>query len=174
LPSFGTGPWLDHRLPITQSRVENALKGEAPKPRRLTRLIVMLRSKKMSDSAKSLFVFGIYSLMLGVTLMVTPNLLFGLVGIPATQEVWVRVAGMLLFALGIYYTLTARNGLTEFFKWTVYTRGSVVFFFAVFVLMGFAKPVLILLGCVDLLFAVWTGLALRSEKKRQPNRAESK
>src|SRR5437773_5525752 len=123
------------------------------------------RSNNMNKSAKSLFVFGIYSLMLGITLMVIPNLLFALVGIPATHEVWVRVAGMLLFALGIYYTLAARKGLTEFIKWTVYTRASVVFFFAVFVLLGLSKPVLILLGCVDLLFAIWTGLALRSEKK---------
>lgn len=125
---------------------------------------LLRQSKSMSKSAKSLFVFSIYSMMLGTSLMVKPNLIFGWVGLPATHEVWVRVAGMLLFALGIYYCLAARRGLTEFIGWTVYTRSSVVLFFIVFVLLGFVKPVLILLGVIDLLFAIWTALALRSEK----------
>jgi hypothetical protein len=118
----------------------------------------------MSKSAKSLFIFGIYSMVLGITLMVVPNLLFGWVGLPATHEVWVRVSGMLLFALGIYYVLAARKGLTDFIGWTVYTRSSVILFFAVFVLLGFVKPVLLLLGLIDLVFAIWTALALRSER----------
>jgi hypothetical protein len=119
----------------------------------------------MSKSAKSLFIFGIYSMLLGTTLMIVPNLIFGWVGLPATHEVWVRVAGMLLFALGIYYILAARKELTEFIGWTVYTRSSVVLFFAVFVLLGLVKPVILLLGLIDLVFAIWTALALRSERK---------
>lgn len=122
----------------------------------------------MSKSARSLFVFSIYSMLLGITLMIAPNLIFGWVGLPETHEVWVRVAGMLLFALGIYYILVARHGMTEFIGWTVYTRSSVILFFAVFVLLGFVKPVLLLLGLIDLLFAIWTALALRSERNLAP------
>jgi hypothetical protein len=117
----------------------------------------------MSKSARSLFIFGIYSMLLGITLMVWPNLIFGWVGLPATHEVWVRVSGMLLFALGIYYILAARREMIEFIGWTVYTRSSVILFFAVFVLLGFVKPVLLLLALIDLGFAIWTAFALRSE-----------
>lgn len=43
-------------------------------------------------------------------------------------------------------------------------RSSVIVFFGAFVLLGFVSPVLILFGLVDLLGAVWTALALRSER----------
>jgi hypothetical protein len=84
--------------------------------------------------------------------------------LPHTAEVWIRVAGMLVLFLGFYYTQTARKEMTDFFQWTVYVRSTVIVFFAVFVLLGLASPPLILFGAVDLLGAIWTGLALRSPK----------
>jgi hypothetical protein len=118
----------------------------------------------MSNSAKSMLVYGVYYLGAGVTLLIIPNVFLGVLGLPPTNEVWIRVIGMLLFLLSFYYILGARNELRVFFKWTVYTRGSVVIFFVIFVLLGFVKPVLILLGVVDLAGAIWTSLALRSSK----------
>jgi hypothetical protein len=119
---------------------------------------------KMSKSALSVFVFGLYLLVLGIVMLVVPNFLLGLFSIPGTTEVWIRVAGMLVLFLGIYYTLASRNGITSFFPWTVYVRSSVILFFIAFVLLGFVKPQLILFGIVDLLGAIWTGIALRSQK----------
>jgi hypothetical protein len=119
---------------------------------------------KMSKSTLSVFVFGLYLLVLGIVMLVAPNFLLGLFSIPSTTEVWIRVAGMLVLFLGIYYTLSSRNGMTNFFPWTVYVRSSVILFFIAFVLLGFVKPQLILFGVVDLLGAIWTGLALRSQK----------
>jgi hypothetical protein len=124
----------------------------------------MIRRKKMSHPAKSLFAFGIYLVGLGAILVVTPNTLLGLFGLPGTSEVWIRVAGMLVLLLGFYYIKAARKELTDFFQWTVYTRSSVIVFFIVFVLLGFVSPILILFGVVDLLGAVWTGLTLRSPR----------
>jgi hypothetical protein len=118
----------------------------------------------MSKSALSVFVFGLYLLVLGIVMLVVPNFLLGLFSIPSTTEVWIRVAGMLVLFLGIYYTLSSRNGMTSFFPWTIYVRSSVILFFIAFVLLGFVKPQLILFGVVDLLGAIWTGLALRSQK----------
>jgi hypothetical protein len=119
---------------------------------------------KMSKSALSVFVFGLYLLVLGIVLLVAPNFLLGLFSLPSTTEVWIRVAGMLVLFLCFYYTQAARKEMTDFFRWTVYVRSSVILFFAVFVLVGFAKPPLILFGVVDLLGAIWTGIALRSQK----------
>jgi hypothetical protein len=84
-------------------------------------------------------------------------------GIPATTEPWIRVAGMLLLALGIFYILASVKGMTDFIKCSVFTRSSVVLFFTAFVLLHLAPRLLILLGCVDLVSAIWTALALRSE-----------
>ena len=117
----------------------------------------------MSKSARSMFVFGLYAAVLGIMMIVVPNLLLKM-SRTSTTEVWIRVAGLLLLYLGFYYTQAARKEMTDFFRWTVYTRSTVIVFFAAFVLLGFARPPLIMFGVIDLLGAIWTGLALRSAK----------
>ena len=118
----------------------------------------------MSKSARSVFIFGLYLGVLGIVLLVTPNFLLGIFQLPNTNEVWIRVVGMLLLFMGFYYTQAARKEMTDFFNWTVYARPTVILFFTAFVLLDFASPLLILFGVVDLLGAIWTGMALRSTK----------
>lgn len=118
----------------------------------------------MSKSAISVFVFGLYMLVLGLVILVIPNLLLGIFSVPNTTEVWIRVAGMLIIFLGIYYILFSRNEMTDFFQWTVYLRSSVFVIFIAFVLLDFVRPQLILFGSVDLMGAIWTILALRAQK----------
>jgi len=118
----------------------------------------------MSNSARSVFVFGLYLVGLSITLLIVPNLLLGLFSFPSTTEVWIRVVGMLLLFLGFYYIQAARKEMIDFFQWTVYVRPTAILFFIAFVLLGFARTPLILFSVVDLLGALWTGLALRSSK----------
>ena len=122
----------------------------------------------MSKSAFSMFVFGLYVAVIGIIMIVAPNFLLNAISRTSTNEVWIRVVGMLLFYLGFYYTQAARKEMTDFFRWTVYTRSTVIVFFAAFVLLGFARPPLVVFGVVDLLGAIWTGLALRSERTISP------
>lgn len=117
----------------------------------------------MSKSARSVFIFGVYLLLLGGTLMVAPNFLLGIFRVPATTEGWIRTTGMLIFLLGTYYILAARQEIRAFFQWTVYIRPSVIFFLTAFFILGYTHPNIILLGVVDFLGAIWTALALRSE-----------
>ncbi len=116
----------------------------------------------MSHPAKSIFTFGIYLAVAGAILVITPNTLFALFGLPSTTEVWARVVGLLTAILGFYFIQAARKEMTDFFRWTIYARTAVMVSFTAFVLLGFAGPPLILFGVVDLLGAIWTGLALRS------------
>jgi hypothetical protein len=118
----------------------------------------------MSNPAKSIFAFGVYLIGLGAILVITPNSLLALFGLPSTSEVWIRVVGMLLLILAFFDIQAARKGLTDFFQWTVYTRSLVIVFFIAFVMLGFVSPWLILFGVVDLLGAIWTGLTLRQSK----------
>ena len=118
----------------------------------------------MSKSARSLFVFSLYLYVLGAILVLIPNVLLRLFFLPATDEVWIRVVGMLVFILGFYYFQASRNGLEKFFQWTVYARISVLFFFIAFVIAGLASPLLILFGVIDVAAAIWTQVSLRSEK----------
>ena len=119
----------------------------------------------MTNSARSVLVFGLYLVVLGSVLVVAPNFLLGLFSLPGPTDIWIRVVGMLVLLLGFYYSQAARKEMTEFFQWTVYARSSVILFFTAFVLLGLASPPLILFGAADLLGAIWTGLALRASKR---------
>ena len=115
----------------------------------------------MSKAAKSILAFGIYVALLGLGLLLDPNTSLTMFGFPPTEEPWIRLAGILLLILSYYYIQAARNEVTIFFQWTVHARPCVVVIFSAMVALGLAKPILILSGCIDLLGAIWTGLALR-------------
>lgn len=116
----------------------------------------------MSKAALSIFTFGLYLAVLSLALLSAPNMVLNLFGMPQTHEVWIRVVGMLVLVLAVYYTQTARLELTAFFWLTVYVRLFVIVFFTIFVIMGLVKPALILFGVIDFIGALWTWSALRS------------
>ena len=118
----------------------------------------------MSRAAVSVLAFGIYMVVVGLALLVIPNVLLSLLAYPTTTEIWIRILGFVVVILGYYYIVAARFELTPFFKASVYGRPAVIVCFAAFVLVGMAKPVLVLFGLIDLLGATWTGLALRSSR----------
>lgn len=117
--------------------------------------------ERVSPPAKTILVFGLYLLGLGLALLVAPNPVLTLSRIPATSEVWIRVVGMLVFFLGCYDVVAARSELRPFFVWSVPLRMSVIGFFGAFVAAGLAPPALLLFGAVDFAAAAWTLWALR-------------
>ena len=90
----------------------------------------------MSIIAKTLFVFGLYMLVLGVTVVLFPNFILSLFHVPTTNEVWIRVVGMLVIFLGIYDIVAAKGELRLLIVWSIPVRFSVIVFFAVFVVTG--------------------------------------
>jgi hypothetical protein len=126
--------------------------------------LVPQEEHKMSAPAKSLFIFAFYLVGLGLALLLIPNAIIRVFGYPETHEVWIHVVGMLVLFLAFYCFQAVRKEWTDFFRWTVYPRSSVIVFFTAFVLLGLAPPVLILFGVIDLLCAIWTALALRASR----------
>lgn len=120
----------------------------------------------MSQAAKSLFVFGIYLCVLGLLLLLAPNLLLRLFGVPPTDEVWIRINGMFVLCLSFYYVKAARGELTDFIRWTVWARAAVILYFISFVLLVSAPKALLLFGLIDLLAAWWTLHALKKGEGR--------
>lgn len=118
----------------------------------------------MTASAKSVCYFGYYLYVTGITLMVAPNFLLNALKIPTTNEVWIRVVGVLALALGYYYHRSGAGNLSAFFKFTVHARTFVFLAFCCFVLLNYVSPLLILFGVVDLAGAAWTWMALKKEK----------
>ena len=117
----------------------------------------------MSRGAMSVFVFSIYLYVMGLVLVVTPGTLVKLFKFPEPDGLWIRVAGMLVIILGVYYSHAARAEFRPFFMWTVVVRTSVLLFFVAFVIAGLAPPALILFGVIDFAAAMWTFLAVRSD-----------
>ena len=68
------------------------------------------RLQTMSRAAKSLLVFGVYLTGLGMLLLIFPNVLLRIFGVPATNEIWIRVNGMFVICFAYYYIQTARHG----------------------------------------------------------------
>lgn len=124
----------------------------------------------MSHVARSVFVFGLYLVVLGAALIAVPNLLLGAFGLPPTREVWIRVVGVLVLCLALYYIESGRHGLEAFFGLTVLARAFVFVSFVAFAVLGLVQPVLVLFGAVDLLGAVWTAVAM-GRSRRGPSRA---
>jgi hypothetical protein len=117
----------------------------------------------MSRAAISVFVFAIYLFVLGLVLVAFPNVFLSLFRLPETDEVWIRVVGMLLLILGYYYSTAAQNELMPILRASVIGRYSVLVFFIAFVLLDFAPPILVLFGVIDAVAATWTSLALRTQ-----------
>ncbi len=120
----------------------------------------------MRNSAISIFVFGIYLEILGIILIAVPNFILELLGMPLTNEVWIRVVAVLVLILGFFHIQAGRANLTPFFRWSIIARTSLILFLTVFAILGLARPAIILFGVIDLAGAIWTFTALRSEKKR--------
>ena len=118
----------------------------------------------MSRAAKCLLVFGVYLSVLGLALLLVPNLLLRFFGAPPTNEVWIRINGMFVICLSFFYVQAARYELTKFIRWTVWARVAVIFYFAAFVLLVSAPKALLLFGLIDLLSAIWTWLALKKDE----------
>jgi len=119
----------------------------------------------MTRAAVSIFAFGIYMVVMGLALLVVPNVLLGLFAYPTTTEIWIRILGFMVVVAGYYYIVAARYELTPFFRATIYGRPAVIVCFGAFTLLGMAEPALVLFGAIDLLGAIWTAFALRSSQQ---------
>lgn len=61
----------------------------------------------MNDAAFSMKAFAAYLFSLGAILLTAPNVLLALFGFPETQEVWIRVVGLLVGVLAAFYWAAA-------------------------------------------------------------------
>jgi hypothetical protein len=88
-----------------------------------------------------------------------------LFGFPPTTEVWIRILGYVLAALGFYYFMAVRENSEDFYRWSVYARLPILPTFAVFVFAGIGPPIILLFGAFDTACAIWTWRALQKEQQ---------
>lgn len=112
-------------------------------------------------TSTTLYAFAAYLAILAAVLLFIPNVLLGLFGLGETREVWIRIIGMLVLFLGVFYVRMAQENNIRFAETTVYLRACVMIFFAVFVALNFAPPSLLFFALVDMIGAAWTWYALQ-------------
>lgn len=117
----------------------------------------------MSKSAKSVFIYGIFYAINGLMLLFVPNVLLNSLGIDNTNEVWIRLAGILLSGISVYYFISAKNELIVIMKATAFIRFSIIFFFTAFVLLELVSSSIIVISVIDFLGGAWTFLMLKKE-----------
>ena len=115
----------------------------------------------MTAAAKSVYYFGFYLYVVGLILIFIPNIFLNAIQMPETNEVWIRVVGVLAFLIGFYYHRTGATNNISFFKLTIPTRILVFVAFMSFVLLKYISMILIGFGAIDLLGAIWTWTALK-------------
>ena len=120
----------------------------------------------MSYAAKTLMGCAFYILPTGLGLMLIPNILMPLFGVAPTSEVYIRIVGMLLAYLGVYYIDAAKKENRSFMEISVKLRFLSVVIFCGFVLLGLGPTILYLFAAADLIGALLTWRALQAEKKK--------
>ena len=115
----------------------------------------------MQKTYKSMYGQMIYVLLAGAQLLFIPNVLLGIVGMEPTTEIWIRLMGMLVLVLSIYYYYMAKYGNDKVVWATVLGRLIFCGGLVVFVLLGLAKPALIGFAIVETGLALWTWRELK-------------
>jgi hypothetical protein len=120
---------------------------------------------KMTKPALSVLTFGVYMIFQGLTLFVVPNILLSLFGFESSNEVWIRILGVALIALGYYYIQNAKANYLPFFSWTVQVRTLQLILIGSLVFLQIAPLMLIVISGTEFLFGVWTWWALKADAK---------
>lgn len=117
----------------------------------------------MSKPAKTIYVFAFYMVFEVVILLLSPEPLLKMSGIEARDVMWLRVIAGIVAGLTIYYFVIARREMRELFPVTVYERTTVcaatVFVYA----FNHAPFMVLLVGVVDFLGALWTWWAIKND-----------
>ena len=110
----------------------------------------------MNTSDLSVFVFGIYLVIIGAGFFTMPNKILPIFKFPKSNESWIRVMGWIVVILGVYYIVASQNELTQFYWATVYGRFGILVGFSSLVILRKAQPMLFLFGLIDAAGAIWT------------------
>ena len=116
----------------------------------------------MSSVTRSMQVWTGYVLVLGVGMLLIPNVILSVFQITETDEAWIRIVGLLLIGYGAYYWTAVQAEFTQMYRMSVWVRWGIV---AGLVVLAFTVGPwqLVLFASVDLLGGLWTFFALRTE-----------
>ena len=119
----------------------------------------------MSQVKKSIMASAIFTFISGIGLLFLPSFLFGLINLEVDDYLWVRIAGLLVLIVSLYYYAMLQLENDSIYHFTVW--GRLLFAFGVFLLvwLKLAPATLMLFGFADFVLAGWTWIALKNNRK---------
>ncbi len=121
----------------------------------------------MLNPTRSILVFGVYVVLVGLSLFLIPNVITSIFGLPTATEAWVNAVVALLVPVGLYYVQAARENNVGFYRMTVWGRAIFITMFVITALTHPGYTNLILFAIVDSLATLWTWYALRQAPMTQ-------
>lgn len=116
----------------------------------------------MSKAARSLYIFGIYVVIVGVAFLAIPEKLMSMLQLPAATVGWARMIGLLALVIGTYDVVGSRAESLPYIRASVWIRFGFAAGSFLLVALGQMPVSLIPLGAIDLVGALWTAFALRA------------
>ncbi|MFX1567745.1 MAG: hypothetical protein ACFFCV_05175 [Promethearchaeota archaeon] len=119
--------------------------------------------KDMSKAALTLFIYGIYLVIIGFILLIAPEVIFTIIIVISEPDIMSRFLGILVIFLAYYYIRAAfdEEGLEKFFMWTVHTRAIAAIFITIFFILQFVSGFVGIFAAIDIGAALQTYWALR-------------
>ena len=133
---------------------------------------------KLRDaSGWTMFIFGIFALLLGLIGLIRPEILLSVLGFEVIARaqraasdstiVFITASSMASFNMGAYYILAALNDVKIFYRWTVPFRVLTFTVFTTIVIAGIAPKPFFGVGAWELAGALATGVALNIESRKK-------
>jgi hypothetical protein len=116
----------------------------------------------MNRVAVSVFAWGLYLIGAGLGFLFVPAPLLSLFRFSPAPEGWIRIIGLLVAILGVYYVYCALKNDITFIRITAYGRVAFALGSLVLVILKLVEPPMLLIGGLDALGATWTFLSLRA------------
>lgn len=124
-----------------------------------------MSEQRMTQAARSIFIFSWYLLLTGPLLLVFADTFLVLAGMSTVAEYWLRIFGLIVIALGYYYRTAALNNYTEFFRASVHGRMLVFIGLVILALFGLVPVIVAVFGVVDAMAAFHTAHGLRADSE---------
>jgi len=97
--------------------------------------------------------------------LIFPHFSLGLFGLSAGDGMWVRLNGVYIGILGVFYIAAVLNRMDRIFVWTVPARYVSAIFLAVMVVLDKAGLALLAFSAFDAFSASLTWLAIKAEEE---------
>ncbi len=115
----------------------------------------------MNKIYKSLYGQMVFVIIAGLQLLFIPNVFFAMFGIPTTSENWIRLMGLLVLILSIYYYFLAKYGNDKVVWGTVLGRLAFCFGEIIMVVLGLFPPIILAFAVVETSLTIWTWRELK-------------